>query len=287
MWRPFVFLLLVAGYGLTGCNIINPDEPIPGTIRLQPFDFQTISVQGSNKQRITEVWVYHQGNVLGAFAPPVDIRLPNPTSGVYTFRPGIRNNGIHDDAIIHPILDGYMVELDMAPGKIVEVTPVTRYRNGATFKLLADFETGNEFTVKRDTIMGSALVLSDTEVFEGQYAGHIVMTKEADFIEVTHAVAMPSLPADGKPVYLELWYKNEVPFSIGIIGETLQNESFAQFFYLAAPTQDWNMLYIELTEWIQVSALPAYRIAFRSEYPSNATAAEHHIYFDNIKVVHL
>jgi hypothetical protein len=54
---------------LSSCDIINPDETIPTTIHLEPFTFLAGPGQGSAMNKISEVWVTANGNILGAFAP--------------------------------------------------------------------------------------------------------------------------------------------------------------------------------------------------------------------------
>ena len=112
------------------------------------------------------------------------------------------------------------------------------------------------------------------------------MSDEADFIEVGHTVPVP-LPDDGSSVYLEFRYKSEIPMSIGLLGVNLNGTMASHFFYLVNPSDEWNMIYLELTDEIAVSQFDAYKILIRSLYPSTATAPEHHIFLDNIKVVYL
>jgi hypothetical protein len=285
-WLPALLVMGVSVLTWSACNIINPDEPVPTTIHLQPFEFEIQPGQGSARNKISEVWVYANENNLGAFAPPVDIRYLGEGPTTLTFRPGIRNNGIADDAIVYPFFEGYTIDVTAAPGNEFTVTPVTAYRSNAEFSLISDFEISNDFTYNRDTIAASNLVRSQVDVFEGSYSGQMTMTPEAYFIEVGQNLAMTDLLPDGKPIYLELRYKNEIEFAIGLLGIDLNGHEYSQFFYLVKPTDEWNMLYIELTSLVQASALPSYKILFRSLYPSSATKPELNIFLDNIKVVH-
>jgi hypothetical protein len=270
-----------------GCDLINPAEPIPTRIHLQPFEFQIQPGQGSGQNRITEVWVYANSNVLGAFTPPVTIHYVDRGQTQFTFRPGIRNNGILEDAIVYPLFDGYSVDFNAEPGAELHVQPVTQYNSEAFFSLIADFEASNEFVDDRDTVAASRVIQSAVDVFEGVYSGQIIMSAEATYIEVGHALPMTNLPTNGKAAYLEFRYKSEVEMSIGILGINLSGQSFSQFFYLVKPSAEWNMLYIELTEFLRLAQLPAYKILFRSLYPPGAPEPEYHIFLDNIKVVHL
>ncbi len=273
---------------LSACNVINPDEQVPTIIHVEPFAMQIEPGQGSGNIRIPETWVYANGNNLGAFAPPFDLHYLEEGSTEVVLRPGIRNNGIANDAIIYPMLEGYALHIDAVPGERTEVHPTTRYKSNAVFSLLADFEVSNDFVENRDTFPASMFIRSQQDVFEGDWAGQMIVTKEGKYAEVTHSIAMGELPFTAqRPTYLELRYKNEVPFYVGIIGLDLSGNKYSKFFYLAYPTDEWNMVYLDLTGYILESALPAYKIVFSAVYPVDGTASQYNCFVDNIKVVHL
>ncbi len=281
-----IFLVLIIC--ASGCNLINPSEPIPSTIKLEPFDLQTQPEQGSDQNKITEVWVYAGSSFLGIFKPPVEIPyLAVSDQTQFTFHPGIRNNGLASDPIIYPLYTPYEITLATTAGSKVQVNPVTHYLSQTVVSLNADFETGNEFVDNRDTVAASFVTRTMTDPFEGTYSGEIILSKEAYFIEVGNAIALSGLPVDGKSTYLEFQYKSEMDMSIGILGVSLTGEKYSNFFYLVKPTETWNMLYIDLTDMLSASGFPAYKILFRSLYPSDATKPELKIQLDNVKVVHL
>lgn len=271
---------------LSSCDIINPEEGIPATLHLDPFTFITGQGEGSANNKITEVWVVANGNILGAFAPPVDIRYLGEGPTTFRFVPGIRNNGIANDAIPYQLFSEYSIDIDIVPGNTYHVTPITGYIEDAVFSLLADFENNNPFVDNKDTVPASNLVLSQDEVFEGEYSGKMSLTEDAHHIKVTHPIAMTDLPTSGKAAYLEMWYKSEVEFSIGLIGLNVQGLEAENFFYLVKPTGEWNQLYLELTDVLVGSDLGAYKIAFQALYLGPTLDTIQDIYLDNIKVVH-
>ncbi len=278
---------MVLTIGLGSCNVINPEEPKATVVHLQPFQFNIEPGQGSGTNRITETWVNANGSFLGVVTPPVDIYYLDQGETRFTFYPGIRNNGIASDPIQYPMFAVDSFEFLAGEGVGIEIQPVTSYKPGTVFSLLADFELSNPFTDNRDTVAASEMIRSSVDVFEGQFSGQMVLSAEAYFIEVGHAVPMSGLPTDGKPTYLEFRYKSEVEFSIGILGINLDGQSASKFFYLVRPSPEWNMLYIDLTDRLAESASPAYKILFRSLYPIGSPEPQYNIFLDNIKVVHL
>ncbi len=283
-----ILFLLIFLISITGCDIINPAEPIPTRIQLEPFDLKLQPNQGSEQSKITEIWVFDEANLVGVFSPDVEISyLGNKDNTKFSFRPGIRNNGISNDAIVYPLYTNFEITLPSTPGSHSVIHPVTHYKQGVVVSLNADFESGNEFVYNRDTLSASNLTRSMEDPFEGNYAGEIILSHDAYYIEVGNGLPIGGLPTDGTPTYLEFQYKSEADFSIGVLGIQLDGQSFSNFFYLVIPSENWNMLYIDLTDELQASAFPAYKILFRSAYPANATKPELKIELDNIKVVHL
>lgn len=286
--RSLIYLLLLSLVFTYGCEIINPAEDIPASIHINVPQVEMEPGQGSARHKITEVWTIAGPDLLGAFGTPTDVHfIPKGTTTRMEFRPGIRNNGILDAAIVYPMMTEYVIELETTPGSLSVVTPVFRYKPEAVFSLVTDFETVNDFIDNRDTIPASNLVRTDVEPFEGNFSGEIILTSDANFIEVANAISLADLPIDGTETYLEFHYKSEVNLDIGLLGSTLTGQNFSNFFYTLLPSDDWNKIYIELTDVLENSGFPSYKILFRSRYPSNGTATSYKILLDNIKVVHL
>lgn len=273
---------------LAACDIINPSESIPARIQLNAIDIQVQPGQGTARHKITEVWVYANSNLVGAFTPPVEIQyITDEETSHLIFRPGIRNNGILDDAIIYPMMTDYEVELNTTPGALSVVNPIIRYKPNAVFSLVADFETQNDFLDNRDTIPESVVTRSSAEPFEGSYSGEIVLTPAVNFIEVGNTIALGGIPTEGSPAYLEFHYKSEVEMTIGLLGIPLTGPGASNFFYLLKPSEEWNKIYIELTDQLLLSGLPAYKILFRARFPASSTEPSVKIQLDNIKVMYL
>lgn len=283
---PVVVLVLCVF--LHSCDIINPEEEIPAQIDMKNLTLAVTPGQGTNKHKITEVWVSNSLGLVGAFTPPAKItyHTEEPTTN-FTFRAGIRNNGILNDAIVYPMLSPITMEFPTSPGSSTPFEPVFFYKPEAKFSFLDDFEGINQFNDHRDTFPGTTIELTSEGAFEGQKSGLITLTKENNLIDISHTNAMIDLPTDGKAAYLEFHYKSEMFLSIGIEGIPLNGQTFTNYFYVLNPSEEWNKIYIELTQLLEDSALPSYKIRFRSFYPPEATVPELRIWLDNIKVVHL
>jgi hypothetical protein len=284
---PFIYPVLFLIVGLTSCELINPAETIPARIQLNEFVLEIPANQGTSRQKITEVWTLANGSFIGAFDPPTEIRyITEQALTSFIFRPGIRNNGILDDAIPYPMMTGFEADINTTPGTLTEITPIFRYKPEVVVSLIADFETQNDFADNRDTVIASQVVRTDQEPFEGNFSGEMLMTPEAHFIEVGHTIAIGDLPTDGTPAYLEFHYKSETEMSIGLLGIPLSGPSSSNFFYVVRPSENWNKLYIDLTDRLEESGFTSYKVLFRSIYPGGSQSS-YKILLDNIKVLHL
>lgn len=271
-----------------GCELINPEETIPARIQVNAPVLEVLPGQGTARHKITEVWIHANSSFIGAYGPPVEVPFitDDPLTD-FSFRAGIRNNGIVEDAIIYPMFTDYDLQLNTEPGNVSTVNPVFRYKPEVVFSIVSDFETQMDFGDDRDTVPTSIFFRSSVDPFEGSYSGEMNMTEDAHFIEVGQSIAMTDLPTDGTPAYLEFHYRNEVEMSIGLLGIPLNGPPVSSFFYLLKPRTEWNKIYIELTDILKASGLSSYKILFRSIYPPNATQDSYKIQIDNIKVVHL
>lgn len=280
---PYFFILAF----LSGCDIINPDENLPVSLKLSPFDFQVQAGQGSSRNKFTETWVFANSSFLGVFDPGATVYYQGNGPVTFTFRPGIRNNGILDDAIRYPMVTGHSIDRTVMAGDVLEIQPISRYLPEADFPLLADFELTNPFTDDRDTVAASFLESYDGDAFEGSRCGRIVISPTAHTINVGHAIPIASFPTDGSPAYLEFWYRNDIEFGVGLVGIDLSGSEFESLIYIAKPSTGWNMLYLDLSQWLEASGFSAYQIVFIAEYPLDGVGGEYEILLDNIKAVHL
>jgi hypothetical protein len=94
------------------------------------------------------------------------------------------------------------------------------------------------------------------------------------------------LPGGGNPVYLELDYKNNHPFVMGIYVNNPTSVVQKQLFQFNE-SENWNKIYINLTEYIsgENSAID-FKLFFGALKVGEDTTKDVKIFIDNIKLVH-
>lgn len=281
---------LVLLFLVSACDIINPEEDIPAYIYIEKFDLTTnYSSQGTDSEDITEVWIYHGIDLLGAFKLPATIPvLASGTQSIMAF-PGIHDNGISALPDIYPFYTSYDLELDLLPGRVDTIYPQTTYKSNIDFVLFPQegFEgNSNLIGEELDGNSQTRIVNSNLDVFEGSASGRIHLDQTNNTIEVGSA-RFTDFPSATSSVYMELNYKSDVEFAVGLIGyDDLGNVAYSSFEKGLNPREDWTKIYFNFTEQIQLigvstSPVRTYHFCIHSRLRSDQTEAD--IYLDNIK----
>jgi hypothetical protein len=270
---------------LAGCDLINPSEPIPAFIRVDEILVDPVGGTGTTAQQFEEVWVYLDGNLRGAYSLPAVIPLlVNGPAEILMF-PGIRVNGVRSHANFYPFFEPLEQNFDLVPGETQTVQVRTRYRSTTTIAYLEDFETGNSLTDEIDGDVNTIAQRVTTGAYEGSGCGLINLNADADYIQVATQPLMTNLPVNGTPVYIELHYKNNVEFAIGLIGHIQGLPPTQATILILRPQEDWYKVYVDLSPALNASQLQAYQLVFSAVHDSTLTQSQ--VFMDNLKVVHI
>ena len=290
--HPSWFFILVLSIFFTAC--IKDNSPsIPAYIHIENifFEADTSLGQGSSSSAITDAWPSVDGQLLGAnnlgATFPV-ILDPNVSNNALRISAGIKENGIGNTRIIYPFYEPYLEVKTLEAGKIDTFRPVLRYDTSATILVLEDFENPNQllFTDDQDGNSNTELIHQNQEVFEGNYSGLIVLDSANLDCTVATSTHYYNLQPTGTafPVYLELNYKTNTPFQIGVIAYYPSGSS--EFIYKGGgnANDSWKKIYFNLTDEVYSSAANEFAVVLRAlKYPNTEQPL---IYLDNIKLLH-
>ena len=281
---PRFTLFIITFTCFSGCNLINPDEPVPSYIHIPSFSLKTGTGQGSATHKITDAWLYVDDDLKGIFEIPVTIPVLSSGAPEISISAGILDNGISDTRAIYPMYAAFKVNVDsvsvfLDPGKADTVKPVVFYRDSMTFYLIADFESSTHFiTLEGDTAITTGG--DSTHVLEGNY-GLLQLNASAPEFEGISTDTF-ALPSGGIPVYIELDYKTNNAFTIGL--HAIDGPVVAvREKVIVNPKEDWNKIYINLTQDIFELDAPFYQLYIKAEKSDNLSLAS--IYLDNLKLI--
>ena len=256
---------------LFACKKENISEP-------SYISIESIYLDSTTTSNITDAWVYIDDNLQGVYELPAD--FPVLASGVHKLRvkAGIKDNGIASNRIAYPFYSSYIINEQYFDSRTtIEIIPEINYLDSAKF-FTEDFD-GSGLSLDTDS---ASFFTDETDGIDGEY-GKITLTDSMLISEIT-TYEIDNLPQAGAPVYLELDYKCNTQFLVGVYvnfpGSVLQKDLL-----WVNPKEDWNKIYVNLTstisEGVGAESFKVF-IGMKRDFELDTNT----LYFDNLKVVY-
>lgn len=265
----------------------NKEEAIPAYVHIDTITFSTTySSQGSSSHKILDAWVYIDDQLVGAFELPCTFPVLFP-EGNHQIKilPGIKENGISETRIPYPFYERYEQTINLIPGEVTQVNPSTVYIQSASFTWMEDFEGAVPSicdSLNSDTVIQK--IVTPADVFELTGSGGIFLSG-ADKKYLGTSCNTYTLPKAGAAVFLELNYKCNTDFNVGLRGYNSNNTIDIQTISLILrATNGWNKTYINLTKDIAGTSNST-KFAIFFSMVKNDIAATSYIYLDNVKLI--
>jgi hypothetical protein len=261
--RFIVFLGLVINFFLlVSCKKYTSSE---GAFFIKPasVSVSTTSVQGTGNHKITDLWLYVNGKFQGAYPTgnlmPVISKNEKVKINIIA---GIKNNGISGTRLGWAFYDFITIDTLVENGKTIDRPLTFKYNDNAKFVWMENFDQQGFSLVKSssnptDTTWKFA---NPNDHLEGKCA-EIGLTGNALVAQVESSTTF-ALPSGNNNVYLELNYKCNQGFEVGVLAGVIQKSTV-----FITPSENWNKIYIQLSDAIN-----------RSPNSSN-----HKIYFKMVK----
>ena len=269
----------------TSCREENLKPGVPAFVHIDNFTFiSNYGTQGTARQKIKDVWVFADGGTIGVFELPATIPILKDGIGELRLEPGIEINGISTTRINNPFFEPFVIdEFIFIPDSIVNVSPSSTYRQSTVFVWMEDFE---EASISLDTsnLQSSVNIerIGGDDAYEGSYSGIITLDEDHNIFE---AATFDAFAFEGSVsnVLLEMNYKNNYYFTVGIIEQTTSQIVKSDILILN-PSEDWNKIYINFTDKIRLSSATSFKVLFRTYIGDDVADAV--IMLDNLKLVY-
>ncbi len=276
----YIFLFVLA----TSCELINPKEKIPAYITIDKIDLVSSNgVYGSNSIKITDAWINIDGNLLGIFELPKTFPVLELGKHKIMVRAGIKPNGIAAKRKCYPFYASCTIDTELMSNTVLKLYPKVSLRPETKMGLNENFEENGLYF---DTVLNSQvsfIKISDTTAFEGK-SGAIILPPDSSIFRCKSASSFV-IPYNNQPIYLELNYKNNFPFFVGIFVNTPTSSKLYPAFVYINPSTEWNKVYIELTDMVYANFnYSTFNIYIGVEKPEAQKSMNAEIYLDNIKL---
>jgi hypothetical protein len=266
----------------TSCNIINPKEPTPYFIQIDSVQFSGtdyVKYGSTASKKITDVWVYYENNLLGAFELPAKVPIIPKANTSVDIRAGIAVNGISATKNVYPFYTISTHDLDKPTGNVQKIIPQFTYIESLKMLYNFDFESGNPFTAKTAGI-DSALSYTTTQVYEGSRSGIMYLdnTHQVNESIVNELIYLEK----NQPYYFELNYKCDTDFEIYLLSK--KNGTFNSNYVGGVKAKDvWNKIYFNIGALNSTVQADAYQIIIRAALKPGATSS--YVAIDNFKLI--
>ncbi len=273
---------------MTGCD--GKEEAIPTYLEILPFELTTDYVnQGSASSKIVDAWLYVGTEFLGAYELPATVPFLASGATDITVFPGIKVNGFASLPEINNFYERFEVNVDLQEGEVTTIQPTTRYKESVVFPFIENFDGTHILDEDEDGNTNTFITVSSVGALENA-SGYAQLDVDNIEIEAATNVRFENLPTNNTLVYLEMDYKTDIQFAIGLIGHRMNAPEAQQYIIVLNTQEDWNKIYIDLTSELAASALDEYQLVINAILPVNADGGfsqeEGNLYLDNIKLVH-
>lgn len=250
----------------------------PGTISVS-----TTTAQGTGNHKITDLWVYVNGQFQGAY--PVENTIPIVTKGEpvsLDIKPGIKNNGITSTRMPWLLYDWTHIDTTL-PSGVSFVRPFTfKYNSACTFTWVENFE-GAGFSVINSAKSDTAFSIKSQDGIEGRYLNFQgPYSSSVNIIQIESTGDGFKIPLNTANVYLELNYKCNADVLVGVYASSGEEKEALHL----NPQSNWNKIYIQLGGTLNMApATSTHKVFFRMYKTSDQPRPE--LSLDNIKLVYI
>jgi hypothetical protein len=279
---------ILSGF-FAGCKIIDPAEDVPSYLHIDAISLSvSSSAQGSSTAKVTDAWIFMDGDLLGAFELPCDVPILAEGTHQFIIRGGVKMNGLTSTRAIYPAWKGWEGPITLTRGQSTTTSPVITYFPGIDFgnTWLLNFDAQGTSLVPDPTSSGTIVVDSLYNLYENN-CGYIHLDSDTTFFIGASSVGYLMPPINDTWVEFDYW--SNTPFTVGI-KETVTG--YSKPWLEVQPNYQWTKIYVRLTDALSEAATvnsahsPAstpYKIYFAMIHPSSQ--AESNLYIDNIKLL--
>jgi hypothetical protein len=280
LMRFSLITILLSALLFNSCDWINPEEKIPAYIRIDEFKLATnVNFQGPNNHKITDAWVYVNGEFIGLFEMPFEIPVLITGEVTIHVKPGIKNNGIAASRIHYPFYQIWQIDTVLNEMQTMLLKPSTSYYPETNFSWLERFEDPG---VTIDTTYLGNVALTTMQA-NGSRVGSIVLNSNSEIFDA-ETISYFEPPTSIYTTYLEMDYFCNQEFTVGLyLG--IPGSLIIQPLIYMNPVESWNKIYIDLSYYMQTTQnLEDFQLYFRAV--KDTTIEQGIIQLDNLKLLH-
>ncbi|MFZ4798504.1 MAG: hypothetical protein ACOYMA_13485 [Bacteroidia bacterium] len=286
----FIYMLLLLGMA---CSV--EKSTIPSYIYIKNFRINTdILTQGDTTQDIVDIWLFQNNEFKGSFGLPTYIPITEKDKHNIKLRAGVKRSGQDDQRIQYPMYTDFDTILPLNDLGSDTISPIVSYWPNCKFPLLQDFDGNSSFfSIIKPNPGDSIAKVNDNDAWKINNNSAKFILADTTYRMFYASKELSNLPANNIPLYLEVDYKCNDAFSIGInpvyIGTG--TGSTIEILKVKSTNGNWKKLYLDLsleigTEIARNGDGTKFQIFFMVQKSGDPLIDNTHLFIDNIKLIH-
>lgn len=276
-----LLLTLVSVLIISSCR--KRDIEDPSYMHITAIEQANKPGQGTNRHDIQYVYTLIADNSIGTYLAPTTVPVLYDGNVTVEARPMIKwfaRDGLHP----YSMMKNYSQMLAFAPLSVDTLRPVFEYQDNVEFSWLEDFNDNSASLQLRSGTFDSFYVMNEANhSLDGTPYLLISMGNGEQFFEI-ESQDLFDLPVDGREVILEIDYKTNVAFTIGLYATTSSQVITLPSVSPYSTEKVWRKGYVYLTDEVfNQGSSTRFRIFFRSV---NKEVVNPEIFIDNIKLLY-
>jgi len=271
----FLFLSLIS---LPSCDTFDAEAEVPAYVQIDSVKVITEIEEGTNHQKISDVWFNLDGSQVGVFEMPTRFPVIAKGKRPVSIRAGVLKSGIHDFREAYPFFETIRDTFNFVGTEIIPYTPIFKYKPETKF-WIEDFEDPGIKLHTNDSTNYLTQIIDPKDA--NNHLGYVFIP---DTVSAFQTYTKENIELSNTPIYMEIEYKCDYSFGIGIIMHHMGGSSESQQpFTIVKPTDEWNKLYLNIGEQFSVNpGAVSYDIYFFFAADYGTTSSN---YIDNIKIL--
>ncbi|MCB9192359.1 MAG: hypothetical protein H6603_01875 [Flavobacteriales bacterium] len=285
--RPALLIILLFSilvFGLGSCDLINPDEKIPGFICIDSISLNPGNGRGTDMHNIVDAWVYDNEQLVGVYELPAVVPILTTGDANIRIRGGIKVNGQAASRLALPFFEDYVGTVEIFEDSTICINPTLTFKSSVTTPWVEDFEVASQVSMSSTNLsQENVAIVSGAEAFDGKSA-KLSLPAGQDIFECKSNGSF-DLPSAGATVILEFSYKCNHPFVVSLFSGN-SNGTVQTPILLVSESAEWNHIYVSLTQTVStIFSANEHEPAF-GFVRNDGMDGEINVYLDNIRLTH-
>ncbi|MCB0804533.1 MAG: hypothetical protein KDC05_01970 [Bacteroidales bacterium] len=293
-----ILATFIAGFFLTSCEKFEGDQTIPSYLSIDTIilvDNPGLLEGHSLTHNFTDVWVYVDEQVLGAFELPAMIPVLQNGTHNLTIYAGVKLNALSGTragySFTAPMIDD---EFEFVMDSVIEINPSVSYYDNTDFAWIEEFDFTNPESISLIPSSNSDTSLTEftrnptDPLYErfGSRSGIGYVDSKNTVLEITTKVEEDEgfyFPPGASPVMLEMEFNSDHLVGVGMF--IRQSGIIQHPVLILRPTNgEWKKVYVNFTPTISsYSNAVNFNVFFRADW--DGVSEKGTVMLDNIKLV--